>query len=72
MVTALVLICSVTLTPDLGDCTRNNARTVMRVPTEFANPTTCLMHGQAYLAVTAIGQELDENDRLKVICVRGK
>lgn len=35
MLTALVLICSVAVTPDLRDCSRNNAITVMRVPAEF-------------------------------------
>jgi hypothetical protein len=28
------------------------------------------MHGQAYLAETAIGQELGETERVKVVCVR--
>jgi hypothetical protein len=45
-------------TPDLRDCSRANAAAVMRVPAEFGNPTTCLMHAQAYLAETSIGQEL--------------
>jgi hypothetical protein len=50
--TALVLICSIADTPDLRDCTRDNATAVLRVPDEFANPTTCFIHGQAYLATT--------------------
>ena len=70
MLTALVLICSVVVTPDVRDCTRNNATTVMRVPAEFANPYTCFMHGQAYLAQTSIGEELGDNDRVKVVCAR--
>jgi hypothetical protein len=70
MLTALVLICSAMITPDLRDCTRDNAMTVMRVPAEFANPATCFMHGQAYLAQTSIGQELTDSDRVKVVCVR--
>jgi hypothetical protein len=70
MLTALILICSVSVTPDLKDCTRDNAMTVMRLPTEFASPTACLMHGQAYLANTSIGQELGEKDRVKIACVR--
>jgi hypothetical protein len=69
MLTALVLICSVAVTPDLRDCARDNARAVMRVPAEFRNPVTCFMHGQAYLAHTSIGEELGENDRVKVICM---
>jgi hypothetical protein len=70
MLTALVLICSVALTPDLRDCTRDNATAVMRVPAEFGSPVTCLMQGQAYLADTSIGQELAAEDRVKVVCAR--
>jgi hypothetical protein len=70
MLTALVLICSVTVTPDLRDCSRANATAVMRVPAEFGHPAACFMHGQAYLAETSIGQELGENDRVKVVCTR--
>ena len=72
MLTALVLICSVTVTPDLRDCTRENATALMRAPAEFGNPATCLMHGQAYVAETAIGQELGDNDGVKVVCARSE
>jgi hypothetical protein len=72
MLTALVLICSVALTPDPRDCSRANATAVMRVPAEFANPATCFMHGQAYLAETSIGQELTADDRVKVVCTRSE
>jgi hypothetical protein len=70
MLTALILICSVAVTPDLRNCTRDNATVVMRAPTHSQSPVTCLMHGQAYLAETAIGQELGDNDRVKVVCTR--
>jgi hypothetical protein len=72
MLTALVLICSVAVTPDLRDCSRANAATVMRVPAEFGNPATCFMHAQAYLAETSIGQELGSGDRVKVVCARSE
>jgi hypothetical protein len=72
MLTALVLICSVAITPDLRDCTRDNALAVMRVPADFGNPATCFMHGQAYLAQTSLGQELGENDPVKLVCVPSK
>ena len=72
MLTALVLICSIAITPDLRDCTRDNATAVMRVPAEFRNPATCFMHGQAYLANTSIGQELGGDDRVKVVCTRSE
>jgi hypothetical protein len=70
MLTALVLICSITVTPDLADCSRHNATAVMRVPAEFGNPATCFMHGQAYLANNAIGQEMAETERVKLVCAR--
>ena len=47
MLTALVLVCSITATPNLRDCDTLNARIVMRVPQDYANPVTCAMHGQA-------------------------
>jgi len=72
MLTALVLICSVVATPDLRDCTRDNATAVMRVPAQFGHPAACLMHGQAYLAETSIGQEFGDNDRVKVVCARSE
>jgi hypothetical protein len=72
MLSALVLICSMAVTPDIRDCSRENATTVMRVPTDFASPTTCFMHGQAYLAETSIGQEVAANERVKVVCASSK
>lgn len=68
MLTALVLICSMTATPDLATCSSDNAQTVIRVPQDYGNPATCLMHGQAYVAQTEIGQELGADERVKVIC----
>jgi hypothetical protein len=70
MLTALILICSVAVTPDLQDCNANNAMAVARLPTEFASPVTCLIHGQAYLAETSIGRDLSNDDRVKIICER--
>ena len=72
MLTALVLVCSLAVTPDLAACDRNSAVDVMRVPEEFGNPSTCFMHGQAYLAQTGIGRTLAANERIKVICVQSK
>ena len=72
MLTALVLICSVATTPDVRDCNRDNASEVMRVPADFGNPATCFMYGQAYLAQTSLGQELGENDSVKLVCVPSK
>jgi hypothetical protein len=72
MLTAFMLICSVTATADPQDCTRSNANTVMRVPAEFGNPATCFMQAQAYLAGSSIGRDLDANERVKIVCVRSE
>jgi hypothetical protein len=68
VLTAVVLICSVLATPELRDCDETNARAVMLVPEAFASPVTCAMHGQAYVAGTAIGRSLAESDRIKIVC----
>jgi hypothetical protein len=70
MLTALVLICSTTATPDIRDCTRDNAAAVMRVPVRFRSPATCFMYSRAYLDETVIGRGLGGDDRIKVICAR--
>jgi len=71
MLTVLVLVCSTSLTPDyLQDCGRNNAVQVMQLPEQIASPSMCAMRGQAYLAGTTLGQELAENERVKVLCIR--
>lgn len=72
MLTALVLICSVAVTPDLRDCTRDNAADVLRVPGETGLPATCFLHGQAYLAETSLAQDLHETDRIKIVCARAR
>jgi hypothetical protein len=72
MLSALVLICSMAVTPDIRDCSRDNATAVMRVPSDFGNPTTCFMHGQAYLAETSIGREIAADERVKVVCASSK
>jgi len=71
MLTALVLICSLAVTPDLSACTRDNALDVLLVPATFTSPVTCFMQGQAYLAGTSMGRELAQNEAVKVVCVRG-
>ena len=67
MLTAIVLICSITATPDLALCDADNAESVIRVPQDYSNPVTCLMHGQAYVAETEIGRNLAD-ERVKVVC----
>jgi hypothetical protein len=70
MLTALILVCSLAITPELHNCDRNNALQVLQVPEQFGNPVTCMMYGQAYLAGTSIGQEIHESEQVKVLCIR--
>ena len=67
MLTALILVCSLATVPNLGDCTRDNALDVVYVPATFANPATCFMHGQAYLADSEMGRNLTRNEAVKVV-----
>lgn len=70
MLTALVLVCSLDATPNLAACDRNTAAYVMLVPGTFSSPTTCFLHGQAYLAGTVLGRELEPGDQVKIVCMR--
>jgi len=56
----------------VGACTEDNASDVLRPPETFASPVACLMHGQAYLANAALGRELENNEAVKVVCVRSR
>jgi hypothetical protein len=72
MLTALILICSLSSVSDAAACTEQNAVQVLRSPETFASPVACLMHGQAYLANSAIGRDLNEGETVKVICKRNR
>lgn len=72
MLTALILICSLATSSDLSACNQTNAVDVMYAPIESANPATCFMQGQAYLAATTLGRELADNERIKVVCVHSR
>jgi hypothetical protein len=67
MLTVLVLICSLTTTPDLSECRQYT----IYVPGQFASPSTCFMRGQAYLAEKPVG-ELRQDERVKIACVKSK
>jgi hypothetical protein len=70
VLTALVLVCSLAVTPDLRECGRDNTVHVLQVPEEFALPTVCAMRGQSFLAETSIGQDLADNERVKIKCIK--
>lgn len=69
MLTALVLVCSLAVTPELRDCNRDNAVGVLRLPEQVAVPGTCLKLGSAYIAQTEMGRRLGGDERVKVMCV---
>jgi hypothetical protein len=71
MLTAMVLVCSLAVTPDLSRCDRNNAVHVLQVPEQFNTAMMCMMRSQAYLAGTAIGRDMGEDEQVKVMCIRG-
>jgi hypothetical protein len=72
MLSALVLICSLSVTPDLQDCSPDNARDILRLSATFENAAACFMQGQALLAATSVGQELADDDRIKIVCKRSE
>jgi hypothetical protein len=72
MLTAIVLICSAAITPDIQACNSDNATAVMNVPVQFENAEACFMQGQAYIATTSIGQGLGDNDLVKIVCTRSE
>ena len=68
MLTAIVLICSVAVTPNLRACDQTNARVVMHVPELYPDTVACAKAGQIYAAGNSVGEALGPNDRLKVVC----
>jgi hypothetical protein len=72
MLTALVLVCSLAVTPELRDCDRDNAVGVLRLPEQVTVPGTCLKLGSAYIAQTEMGRRLAGDERVKVVCVPAK
>src|SRR5262249_1113052 len=72
MLTALILVCSLAAVPDIAACTQDNAVDALHIPVMPANPVTCFMQAQAYLAGPSIGRDLAEGEAVKVVCVRNR
>jgi hypothetical protein len=68
MLTAIVMVCSLAITPELTACDASNSVHVLRVPERFGNPKTCMLHAQAYLAETVLGRDLSPDQRVKTVC----
>jgi hypothetical protein len=67
MLNAIILICVIG-TP----CTIDTADDVIRTPVMSANPSTCFLQGQAYLAQTELGRSLDAHQQISIKCQHTK
>jgi hypothetical protein len=63
----LILVCSINLPP--ADCQMDTAVDVISGP-EAGNQSVCGLYGQAYIADTALGTALRDDEYVKVKCTR--
>jgi len=70
MLTAVVLICSLNVTPDLADCNAGNAVHVFADTQEQQTPNHCLRRGLELAASTSIAQHPDPDERVIIRCER--
>jgi hypothetical protein len=64
MLVAVILICSLSI----PECSPDTAIDVVRTPIESANPSTCFMQAQAYIARSSLADDLAGKARVKIIC----
>jgi hypothetical protein len=64
MLKAIIIVCALA-----GPCDEQHATDLMRTPVATANPSTCFMQGQAFLAQMSIGREL-QGQRVVIRCKR--
>jgi len=69
MLTSIVLVCSLSITPSLQDCTQETAVQVFRVPEQTQFPGACLKIGLEYYSQTEFARHLAADERIKVVCV---
>jgi hypothetical protein len=67
MLKMLILVCAVATAP--ADCRPQSALDVISGP-DVASPVMCGLHGQAYIAETALAGRHHEDEYLKIVCVR--
>jgi hypothetical protein len=65
VIKTLILVCSTTLTH--SECSSETATAVIQGPL-VQSVMTCGLHGQAYLAETALERYLDDAHYLQLIC----
>lgn len=69
MLTAMVLICSVANTPNIADCSRAPSMSFGYLSCSRTRSRASCM-GRPYVAGSAVGRDLTENERVKVVCLR--
>jgi hypothetical protein len=67
MLKMLILICAVGTAP--ADCRPQSALDVISGP-DVASPVMCGLHGQAYVAETALANRRHDDEYLKIVCVK--
>lgn len=67
MLKMLILVCAMGIAP--ADCRPQSALDVISGP-DVANPVMCGLHGQAYIAETALASRGHDDEYLKIVCVK--
>lgn len=67
MLKMLILICAAGVSP--ADCRPQLALDVIRGP-DVASPMLCGLHGQAYVAESALANRRRDDEYLKIVCVK--
>lgn len=67
MLKMLILVCAVGIAP--ADCRPQSALDVISGP-DVASPVMCGLHGQAYIAETALANRRHDDEYLKIVCVK--
>jgi hypothetical protein len=67
MLKMLILVCAVGTAP--ADCRPQSALDIISGP-DVASPVMCGLHGQAYIAETALATRGHDDEYLKIVCVK--
>jgi hypothetical protein len=70
MFTALILACSLVITPDLALCTVDNAVQFAELHRTFATETECRAQGEQFGQIALPRPIIPDEDRIKVICTK--
>jgi hypothetical protein len=70
MFTALILACSLVITPDLALCTADNALQSAELHRTFATGTECRAQGEQFGQDALPRPIMPNEDRVKVVCMK--